>query len=490
MKISPSNDAPVDARADVLAIGVRPPKPTQDRNLVQLDRAMNGTLIPYLKQDDFKAKRGETLRVAAHGRVKAKRLLVVGLGKGEAKESDARLLGVHAARAAKNHSTLAVLAPAEDRGLLRALADGITAGAYRYTRYLTGSRKPKRKLQRAAVLVQSRPDASSRQALQDGVALGEAVNLVRDLVNCPANDLSPAKLAELAEQQCNAVGAKCQVYDKKAIEKLGMPLFMAVNQGSSREPRFVHMTFKPRGLTKKTPKVVFVGKGITFDAGGLCLKPPGSMADMKSDMAGAAVTIGILIAAAKLGLPVELHAIIAATDNMLGPDAYRPGDVFPSRDGKTVEIINTDAEGRLVLADALSYASQMKPDYLIDHATLTGACVVALGNYTCGVFSNDEALSSRYRQAAAATGESYWPMPLDSELKDQLRSPIADLKHTGSRMGGAVTAALFLGEFVGKARWVHLDIAGPAYLEKQHGVLPKGGTGFGVLTAVRFLESL
>jgi leucyl aminopeptidase len=248
------------------------------------------------------------------------------------------------------------------------------------------------------------------------------------------------------------------------------------------------MSYKPKGGGKK--RVVFVGKGLTFDSGGLCLKTAEGMLDMKNDMAGAAATVAIVLAAARLELPVEVHGVVASTDNMTGGNAYRPGDVFPSRDGKTVEIINTDAEGRLVLADALAYARALQPDFLVDHATLTGACLVALGNFRAGLFSNDDALRMAYEKAATQSGEHFWAMPLDEDLRDQLKSSIADLKHTGSRYGGSITAALFLREFVGKSRWVHLDIAGPAYLPETRGMHPKGATGFGVLTALELLRNL
>jgi leucyl aminopeptidase len=265
-----------------------------------------------------------------------------------------------------------------------------------------------------------------------------------------------------------------------------------MNRGSKEEPRFIHMTYTPkleRGAAKPR-KIVFVGKGLTFDSGGLCIKPADGMLTMKMDMGGAATTIATVLAAAKLGLPLEVHGIVASTDNMTGSDAYKPGDVYPSRDGKTVEIINTDAEGRLVLADALAYARDLEPDYLIDHATLTGACMVALGGFTAGLFTGDDGLRDAYRKAAELSGESFWPMPLDESLRDQLKSQIADLKHTGSRYGGAITAALFLREFVGKTVWAHLDIAGPAWMDKDHGLHPQGGSGFGITTAVELLRAL
>jgi leucyl aminopeptidase len=266
-----------------------------------------------------------------------------------------------------------------------------------------------------------------------------------------------------------------------------MRLLLAVNRGSGFEPRVVHLVHKPADAKKK---VVFVGKGLTFDAGGLCIKPAKSMADMKCDMAGAATTLGIVLAAARLALPIEVHGLIGSTENMLGEHAYRPGDVYKSREGKTVEIINTDAEGRLVLADVLDFACSLSPDYLIDHATLTGACMIALGPWTAGLFSNDEGLAQRYLGAADTEGESYWRLPLSTDLRKTMESDVADLKHIGGAFGGAITAALFLKEFVGKSRWLHLDIAGPAFQDRPHGRYPKGGTGFGVATGVRFLEDL
>jgi leucyl aminopeptidase len=215
------------------------------------------------------------------------------------------------------------------------------------------------------------------------------------------------------------------------------------------------------------------------------------MVDMKCDMAGAAATLGIVFAAARLKLPIEIHAVVGSTENMTGAKAYRPGDVYESLEGKTVEVINTDAEGRLVLADVLTWAvRKLKPDYMIDHATLTGACMVALGPWRAALYTDDDPLASKYLDAADKEGESFWRMPLDADLRSTLKSPIADLKHIGGRYGGSITAALFLKEFVGDTAWMHLDIAGPAFTERPQGRLPKGGTGFGVATGVRFLESL
>jgi leucyl aminopeptidase len=310
--------------------------------------------------------------------------------------------------------------------------------------------------------------------------------LTRDLVNEPANELNPARLATEAQKMAKAAGLKCTVLDRKEIEKRSMKLLIAVGQGSVNEPRFIHLTYTPKKKPKK--RLVFVGKGLTFDSGGLCIKPAAGMGEMKSDMSGAANVVGLLAACAAVKPNVEVHGIIASAENMPDANAYRPGDVFGSLDGKTVEIINTDAEGRLVLADALAYARELEPDVLIDNATLTGACVVALGKTCSGYYTNTERLAAQYAAAAKDAGEQVWRLPLLEDLKDQLKSDIADLKHTGDRWGGSITAALFLREFIGKNDWIHADIAGPALSDRATALHPKGATGHGVLTFLRFVE--
>jgi leucyl aminopeptidase len=487
MKVTLSTDAPQTVSADLVAVGVPAGNPTRDPNVKALDEASGGALVTQIRLESFEGKPGQVLKATLSG-VKAKQVLLVGLGEDEPSVAATRQLGVTAGQVGRDYGTLAVLPPAEEPAVVRAAASGAVLGAYRFTRYLTGDRAPQKSLSSVKVLVEKR-SAPLREAAKAGLALAESVNHARDLSNAPPNDLNPPALADFAKAEAKKLGVQCKVWDKKGVEKLGMSLLLAVNAGSAVEPRFVHMTYKPKGV-RNAPKVAFVGKGITFDAGGLCLKPPKAMLDMKCDMSGAAVTIGVVLAAARLKLPVEVHGIVGSTENMTGGEAYRPGDVFPSLDGKTVEIINTDAEGRLVLADALAYTRKLKPDYIIDHATLTGACMVALGPWRAGLFTDDDELAERYREAAAHEGESYWRMPLDHDLREMLDSDVADLKHTGEREGGAITAALFLGEFVGDSRWMHVDIAGPAFLDRPHGTHPKGGTGFGVMTGIRFLESL
>lgn len=486
MKISLSTDSVTNVKADLVAIGVGAGQLGKDAELKKLDQATRGLIAQAAKDEGFKGEKGEVLKVPASGRVGASWVVVVGLGKDMAPAHAAHWIAVRGAQEARQQRSLAVVAPDDEPATVRSAAEGAVRGAYRYDRYFTGERRPKGRL-RSGLVVTRTSSKKLTDAIEEGQIVGEAVNLARDLVNGPPNDVTATALANEARKAARAAGAQCKVWNKKQIQQLGMHLLLAVNRGSKEEPRFIHMRYKPRGAKKR---VVFVGKGLTFDAGGLCLKPPKGMLTMKCDMSGAATTIGVVVAAARLKLPVEVHGIVGSTDNVTGADAYRPGDVFPSYDGKTVEIVNTDAEGRLVLADALAYARELSPDYLIDHATLTGACMVALGKWTAGLFANDEKLGELYGEAAAEAGESFWRMPLSEDLRETLKSDIADIKHTGDAHGGAITAALFLQEFVGKTKWAHCDIAGPAFLDSPHGVHPKGGTGFGVSTGVAFLRKL
>jgi leucyl aminopeptidase len=327
-----------------------------------------------------------------------------------------------------------------------------------------------------------------KAAIELGKKIGSAVCIARDAVNEPPNAMTPAALAHLAAEVARRGHLRLRVLDEKGIDRMGMRLLAAVGQGSENGPRFVHMTYSPRRKAKK--RIVFVGKGLTFDSGGLCIKPAAGMQEMKSDMAGAAAVIGLMSAIADLKPDAEIHGLLVVAENMPDGGAYRPGDVFTSLDGKTVEIINTDAEGRLALADGLAYARRLNPDLIVEVSTLTGACMVALGKTTSAYYSTTDDWAARFATATEQAGESFWRMPLLAELRDQLKSDIADLKHTGERWGGSITAALFLKEFVGTVPFIHCDIAGPALSERSKGVVPKGGTGHPVLTFVRFVEAL
>jgi leucyl aminopeptidase len=370
---------------------------------------------------------------------------------------------------------------------LRYIAEGLVLGAYRFDKYLTGDRRPKADLSKVFVVT----GAKIPESAKDDVALGEkiaaAVNIARDLSSEPPNELPPASLAEAAKKVAKENGLKIEVFDMAEIKKRGMRLIEAVGRGSAHEPRFVHLSYVPKGPSKK--RLVFVGKGITFDTGGISIKPAAGMGEMKHDMSGAGNMVGLMAAVAALKPQVEVHALMACAENMPDGNAYRPGDVWPSLDGKSVEIINTDAEGRLVLADALAYGRKLLPDLMVDNATLTGACVVALGNTCSGFYATNDETAHEFAASVKEAGEQMWRMPLLEELKDQLKSDVADIKHTGDRWGGSITAALFLREFIGDVKnWVHADIAGPVTTDRAVGWCPKGATGHGVLTYVALVE--
>lgn len=484
MRITLSTDSIAKVKTDLLAVGVRSAKLNRDEHLKSLDEALGGGLAALIADEGFEAKAGQTLKFPTQGKIPAKWVVVVGV-EAEAPKA-ARTLGHAAAKAASRQKSAALFLPGADAEVTRGAARGIIEGVYRYELYKT--QKAKGGLGRAVFLVDNARSTALRNGIAAGTAIAEGVNLARDLVNGPPNELNPITLAKTAQAEAKKLGVKCTVWNKKKIADAGMNLFLAVNAGSAIEPRMIHVAYEPKGAKKK---VAFVGKGLTFDAGGLCIKPGKSMVDMKCDMAGSATTLGIVLAAAKLKLPIAVHAVIGSTENMTGAEAYRPGDVFTAYDGKTVEIINTDAEGRLVLADVLAWTAEtIKPEIMIDHATLTGACMVALGNHRAGLFTDDDELSSAYTEAAGSADERFWQLPLDKDMRSGLDSFVADLKHMGGPYGGSITAALFLKEFVGKTRWMHLDIAGPAFNDGPHGRAPKGGTGFGVATGVRFLEGL
>ena len=490
MKLSLSQADLGSVDVDLLIVPFAGPDFAKDPVFKQLDQSLGGELTRIAKLEDFSGKKGQSFTLHTFAKLKARKLRVVAVaGKDKAPGVDEyRSLGTHVARSVREYKSFAVYGPAEADNLT-ALSEGFLLGDYRYTEYLTGARKPKPATGRGLLLTRTKPDARVRAALTTASIVAEAVNIARDLVNAPPNEMNPAALAEEAKRVAKDAGVRCVVWGRAEIVRRGMTLLAAVNSGSDHEARFIHLSYVPARTRKKAARVVFVGKGLTFDSGGLSIKPAKSMETMKCDMAGGAATIAILIAAAKLKLPVEVHGIIPSTDNVINGNAMRPGDIYRTLDGKTVEVLNTDAEGRLILADALTYARELKPDVMVDHATLTGACMVALGQWRAGLYATDDTLRDRYLAAAKRSGEAYWPLPLDEDIKETIKSPIADIKNTGDGYGGSIAAALFLREFVGDSPWIHLDIAGPAYLSSPHGISPKGGTGFGVRTALEFIRS-
>ncbi|MGV3758053.1 MAG: leucyl aminopeptidase [Actinomycetota bacterium] len=442
----------------------------------------------FLEAQGFEAKKGDVRAVpAADGRT----TYVVGLG--PAAELDAAVLRYAAgalARAAKRHTSLAVDllghlgadgTPAKGA---QAIVEGLVLGGYQYTAFKSD---PKPAVLERIVVVGG--GGSRTQAAMDrGLAVAEAACWVRDLVNEPGGSLTPTKLAQQAAKVGERAGFEVTVWTEKEIKAEGLGGLLGVNRGSEQKPRFLQLRYEPE---KPRGTVALVGKGITFDSGGLSLKPADGMVGVKGDMGGAGAVLGTFRAVAAVGAKVRLLGFIPLTDNMTGGDATRVGDVLTMRNGKTVEVLNTDAEGRLILADALCLATEAAPDAIVDLATLTGACMVALGDRIAGVMSNHRGWADQVRAAADVAGEPTWPLPLPDHLRPRLDSDIADLKNvTSNRWGGALSAGLFLREFVGDGiPWAHIDIAGPADSSEVDGELVKGGTGFGVRTLVELLSA-
>jgi leucyl aminopeptidase len=369
-----------------------------------------------------------------------------------------------------------------------AVAEAIALSGYRFDRYRQPPKEKKPDL--AAVMLAGGDLDLGRvnQGLDDLRAVLPSVVFARDLVNEPPSILTASALAERAVAMCRGGPVKVEAMGLREIRRMRLAGLLAVNRGSVEEPRFLRMRYRPRG--RKKLKVAIVGKGITFDSGGLSLKPAGGMETMKQDMAGAAAVCATMAAIGKLEPSVEVTGYVSSTDNLPSGSAQKPGDIIRYRNGKTVEVLNTDAEGRLVLADALVLASEEKHDVIIDLATLTGACRIALGTQVAGIMGNQKELVDRLVEHGREAGEMMWPLPLVKEYRDDLKSSVADLKNVGGGFAGAITAGLFLQEFVEGAAWAHLDIAGPAFADKEWAYCPRGGTGFGVRTLVRYLTSL
>ncbi|MGZ4618293.1 MAG: leucyl aminopeptidase [Frankiaceae bacterium] len=451
--------------------------------------AFDGRLPELLADFGVRGGVDEVTRLPAPEAVRARQILVVGVGKRERAQDPQALrhaAGV-AVRAMSGRERGGFALPADEPGAAAAVAEGALLGAYSFDLYRSES--PSRKAPVGSVVI-ARRAGSADEVLARAEILCRSVALARDLVNTPPADLAPTDFAERAAEEATLLGLACQVWGETALRDAGFGGILGVGQGSTRPPRLVRIAWPGSG---GGPSVALVGKGITFDSGGLSLKPPQSMEWMKTDMAGAAAVLGAVLAAARLALPVAVTGWLPLAENMPSGSATRPSDVLTMYGGMRVEVLNTDAEGRLVLGDALARAAEDSPDALIDVATLTGAQIVALGNRTAGVMGNDEALRERVAAAARESGEPVWAMPLPPELRKGLDSAIADIANVpggGGRDGGMLTAAHFLAEFVPPGRpWAHLDIAGPAWNGGEpYGYTPKGGTGFAVRTLVRTLE--
>lgn len=435
--------------------------------------------------ENFKGKEGSTAKLNLLRDGKVITLYLGGLGPKEKAHIDifrrATALIVKRAKKDKVQSLFVYAGENLDEKTTQAITEGAILGDYRFDKYKTQKEEEETKLSTVEIY------KGDERGIRIGQILANAQRFVRDLVNEPGNVINPITLAEIAQKLAQEHGLECKIYDEKQIQEMGMLALWSVGKGSATPPRFIHLTYKPEGEPKD--RVVFVGKGLTFDSGGLNIKTGDYMRTMKMDKAGACTVLGIMKAVAQLKLPVEVHGIIGAAENMPSGTAYRPDDIIRAMNGKTIEIDNTDAEGRVTLADALSYASNLEPSWIIDLATLTGACIVALGEYTAGLFTNDPEFGEELIKVSKRTGERLWMLPMDDrKLREKIKKGDGDVINTGGRYGGAITAAMFLEEFVKEGiKWIHLDIAGPAYFKEEFDYYSKGATGFGLRTCVEYL---
>jgi leucyl aminopeptidase len=489
-----ASGAPVGTRADVLVLFAEE-APRPNGAVAEVNQALSGQLVRAATEEGFRGKVDQTFVLHTHGRLPAARVVLVGTGPRNRMDAEALRQaagrGVKAAQKLRARS-VAMAVPGNPSESLRPVAEGAALGAYRFDQYRTEGREERVPLEAVRFLL---PDGAARaramdEQLERVLHVTEAANLARTLVNEPAGQLTPEALAEEASRVAKGRGLEVRVSGPNELKKLRMGMFSAVGQGSQNTPRLIEISYRPKKASEaKARPVALVGKAITFDSGGLSLKSVENMADMKSDMAGSAAVLGALQVSAELAPPFPVLGYLGAAENMPGGASYRPGDILVSRLGKTVEVTNTDAEGRLVLGDVLAYAVEQRPAALVDLATLTGACVVALGHWVGGLFSNNDALADELLSAAGRAGESFWRLPLVDMQRETLRSDVADMKNLGERWGGAITAAVFLREFVGDTPWAHLDIAGPALAPRERGYQGRGATGVGVRTLGAFLEA-
>jgi leucyl aminopeptidase len=461
----------------------------------RVDKALGGWLRELLKSGEFTGTANQTALVHTRGRMPARRVLLVGLGKKDETRLDSlRQAMATAAKRARQVGAKTWATPGPGHALPRtpvseqvqAMIEGAVLGGYQFAVYKRNN-ADEPAAPRALTLVEENGASLSdvREGLRRGRVMAEAAWFVRDLCNHPANVMTPSRVAEEARKLGRQAGVKVKVLERREIEKLGMGALLSVAQGSHEPPKFIILEHKGGGRNRRP--TVLVGKTITFDSGGISLKPSENMEQMKADMTGGAEVLATVCAAARLKLPLHVIGLLPATENMPGGRATKPGDIVTTLSGQTVEIQNTDAEGRLILADGLAYATRYKPAAIIDVATLTGACVVALGQFAIGMLGNDDGIKRRLAASGQKTGERVWEMPLWDEYFEQLRSDVADMRNIGGRGGGMITAALFLSKFVGKHPWVHLDIASTDWSERERAYIPKGPTGIGTRLLIQYL---
>jgi len=461
-----------------------------------LDERLGGQIQDTIGLGDFKGKCNEICVAYTHDGFPVKRIVSVGLGK-RADFSTERLRGAFAKAAqhiraihVKEFSTTLAFDDLKisPETAAEGVVEGVILGLYQYLPFKTVDRKDEQQISSFKIFINKGNLKTVRAAVKRAEIIANAVNFARDLVSAPGNELTPTELANAARANLKGKNIRVSVLNEAKMRKLGMNALLGVAGGSQQPPAMIVAEY--RGGKKSETPLALVGKGITFDSGGISIKPSENMDRMKTDMAGGAAVIAAIRAASELSLPLNLVGIVPATENLPGGKAYKPGDILRSLSGQTIEVVNTDAEGRVILADALTYASRFKPAAIIDLATLTGACIVALGDEVIGMMGTDDELKCQIREAAALTGEKVWELPLGEQYDELIKSDVADYKNSGGRNGGAITAATFLGKFVEGCKWVHLDIAGPSWFEKAKPYIPRGASGIGVRLLVQLLRNM
>jgi len=490
MTIQPSNKTLLNWTGDTLAIGLFEDAVELKNDLAVLDEQLAGILKELIAEEEFTGKANSLISSRVGVGKSIKKVILVGLGKPDSLKLDSlRQFAATIARAAKKQKTktLGISLPLwnnDPTATTQAVAEGLQLALYQDTRFKSEVEEKSPKIVSIDLLGLVGQEAAIIRA--DQIVSG--VILARELVAAPANAVTPITMAETAQAIASEQGLQLNILEKADCEKLGMGAFLGVAQASDLPPKFIHLTYKPE--TPPRRKLAIIGKGLTFDSGGLNIKGAGSgIETMKIDMGGAAAILGAAKAIGQLKPDVEVHFLSAVTENMISGHAMHPGDILKASNGKTIEVNNTDAEGRLTLADALVYAENLEVDAIVDLATLTGACVVALGEDIAALFSPDDNLASQITAASETAGEKFWRLPLEEKYFEGLKSGIADMKNTGPRAGGSITAALFLKQFVRSTPWAHLDIAGPVWADKENSYNGTGATGFGVRTLVNWVLS-
>ncbi|MDB9313301.1 leucyl aminopeptidase [Spirulina sp. CS-785/01] len=489
MQIQAVETTQLDWTGDALAVGLFEGETDLVGDLAALNEKLDGTIAELIEDYEFTGKSGAVAVTRVGSKSPIRKIILVGLGDSTTITLDTlRTSAATIARTAKQEKvkTLGISLPAVEKADLSAqvMTEGLHLALHQDTRFKSDADEQAAKLETVHLLALG----DQPSAIQKAETIVSGVILARELVSAPANEVTPITLAETAQKLASDYGLDLEILEQEDCEKLGMGAYLGVAKASDLPPKFIHLTYKPQGTPRR--KLAIVGKGLTFDSGGLNLKPSGSgIETMKMDMGGAGATFGAAKAIAQLKPDVEVHFISAATENMISGHAMHPGDILKASNGKTIEVNNTDAEGRLTLADALVFTEKLEVDAMVDLATLTGACVVALGEEIGGMWSSDDGLAQEFQTASNLAGEKLWQMPLEEKYFEGLKSPIADMKNTGPRAGGSITAALFLKQFIEKTPWVHLDIAGTAWIDKDSGVNSAGATGFPVRTLVNWVLS-